>query len=163
MGFPERLNNSIWHTTSIDRYASISESGYLLPEPDIDDKHRWKTANGKQNYPYVRILGGVSLFEFNNFDSEEYSRKYPVSMWGAFIPYRREWKSSIWIEIEKEKIIDNFISGVDLLAMWKEKGMYRHTIMPIIEAAYIGALSTAAFKNVFISSVSCPDLAPYEI
>ncbi len=74
MMFPENLNNGIWHTTKPEYYSKIIECGFLLPEPEIDDSERWKTANGSENYPFVRKLGGVSLFEFSEFNPDEYSK-----------------------------------------------------------------------------------------
>jgi len=161
MVFPEKLNNRLWHTTKVEHYSKIIECGFLLPEPEICDKDRWKTANGQKNYPFVRTLGGVSLFEFNEFDPDEYSKQYPSSSWDTFIPYRKEWKETIWIEIDKDEVGDNFICGNNLLKMWKDKKAYRHTVMPVIEAACIGRLSISAFKQVLVSNADSPVLKPY--
>jgi hypothetical protein len=55
-----RVINGVWHTTSTTRFQGILASGAILPEPPIKDKDRWSTSRGKDYYPYVRTLGGVS-------------------------------------------------------------------------------------------------------
>ena len=61
---------------------------------------------------------------------------------------------AIWIEIDKETVKDNLIFGQDLIAKWKQQEAYRHTIMPIIEIAHVGALPTTAFRTVLAYSKS---------
>jgi len=148
--FPNLLRGRLWHTTSSDRYQQIVESGFILPNPPVPDDERWGTIQGPDYYPYVRFLGGVSLFDFNGFDPESYGEKYPLSTWIEFVPYRRQWGKSVWIEINRQRIIDNFISGDMLLTKWKQSADYRHPIMPCIEAAHLGPISMEAFNCVFI-------------
>jgi len=79
--FPNLLRGRLWHTTSFDRYQKIVESGFILPSPPVPDDERWGTIQGPDYYPYVRLLGGVSLFDFNGFDPDSYGEKYPLSTW----------------------------------------------------------------------------------
>ena len=67
----EILNGGLWHTNP-DRFQKILERGALLPEPDLPNAERWFTGSGPKHYPYVRHLGGVSLFEFAGFDPKLY-------------------------------------------------------------------------------------------
>lgn len=84
------LLGGLWHTTHPDRFEMILRSAAILPEPDIPDNERWSTFEGPKFYPYVRTIGGVSLFDFDGFEPENYGRKYPMSSWSYFVPYRTE-------------------------------------------------------------------------
>lgn len=148
--FPNILRDSIWHTTSVDRYREILAHGNIVVEPRIGDRERWSTACGSQLYPYVRTLGGISLFDFNGFDPVAYEERYPLSSWREFVPYRSMWGASIWIEIASPSRLPGFISGLDLLAQWK-RDQVGNRIMPVIEAAHIGSISTNEFGRVVIS------------
>ncbi|MGN7611905.1 hypothetical protein ACQZV8_07440 [Magnetococcales bacterium HHB-1] len=144
---PDILRDSYWHVTYLDRYQKIVEDGYIDPEPDLDDKERWSTAEGPDHYPFVRKLGGVSIFDFHGFDEKKYIEKYPFSMWGAFIPCPRNKTECVWIEIKVDQLGDKFISGKDLLDKWKRKNSYANKIMPLIECANIGRLSKEFFRR----------------
>ena len=150
MKLPEILRESVWHTTTPERYKSIIEKGSILPEPDLPESQRWGTAMGVTHYPYVRYIGGVSLFDFRGFDEEQYSQKYPISTWRKFVPCSHRSDKAIWIEINRPLIKENLISGEKLLAEWKLSGELRRKIMPLIEVAHIGPLSVTAFERVLI-------------
>ncbi len=142
------LVGGVWHITSQGRFRRILELGAILPEPDIPEGERWGTAVGPEGYPYVRSIGGVSLFDFRGFEAESYSEEYPTSSWGTFVPCLDSWDSAIWIEIDHECLGPAFISGVELLTRRKAEGSFRR-IMPLIEAAHIGPLPCLAFKRYF--------------
>jgi hypothetical protein len=125
--------------------------GQILPNPSIPEKERWGSSRGPEFYPYVRFLGGISLFDFTNFQADTYSKKYPLSCWYEFVPYRREWGKSVWIEINREAVKESFISGEALLKKWKHEKAYHHNIMPIIEAAHIGPINVEAISCVYES------------
>lgn len=122
----------------------------ILPEPDIPDSERWKTRSGKEYYPYVRMLGGVSLFDFSAFDPEIYSHEYPLSTWREFVPFRSTWNCAVWIEIDRKLVTDQLITGPDLVTRWKQDQAHGHTIMPYIEAAHIGPIPQRSFKRAFL-------------
>lgn len=77
----ERLHGRLWHTTRPDRVPAIMETGALMAEPNIPDAERQKTKRGPDYYPFVRKIGGVSLFDFHEFDAEAYSLRCPSSSW----------------------------------------------------------------------------------
>jgi hypothetical protein len=131
-----------------------------LSDPNTPDSERWSTSQGSDYYPYVRTLGGVSLFDFDQFDAETYSNKCPSSSWGEFVPYRRDWGCAVWIEIDRKRVDADIISGPSLVAKWKADNAYRHKIMPYIEAAYLGPLAVAAFKRAFQVSDQDDELHP---
>lgn len=145
----QKIQGSVWHTTNSGRLRGILRAGAILPEPDIDDRDRWSTSQGREWYPYVRTLGGVSLFDFREFDRQDYSQNYPLSSWSEFVPYRRAWREAVWIEIDISKLGETFISGVDLLQRWKAEEALKHRIMPKIEAAHLGPVPLTAFKNLY--------------
>lgn len=152
----EILRGGIWHTTHPDRFARILVTGAIVPEPAaLPEKDRWGTSQGREGWPFVRTLGGVSLFDFDGFDEDEYSKRCPISNWQEFVPFRERWGRSVWIKIDRAKLGTQFISGVDLLRRWKDSGAYRHRLMPLIEAANIGALSVENFEWAFVIGESC--------
>lgn len=142
----QTLRGSVWHTTNSERYKGILLEGAILPEPPIPDSDRWGTGLGTIGCPYVRSIGGVSLFDFRDFDPEEYSEKYPISTWREFVPYRSAWSEAIWIEVDVSKVTAGFISGREILDRWKAE-QATNRFMPLIEAAHIGALPLNAFKR----------------
>jgi hypothetical protein len=146
--FPPELKNSIWHTTIPSRYRRIKDQGFILPDPDIPDSERWGTAMGLEYFPFVRSLGGVSLFDFRFFDPNQYSELYPFSMWGTFVPCKQNERASIWIELDAESLSPHFIDGAKLVDCWKKSGQFSRKLMPIIEAAHIGPLPIKHFLKV---------------
>ncbi len=144
------LLGGLWHTTRPDRFEMILRSAAILPEPDIPDSERWSTFQGPKFYPYVRTIGGVSLFDFDEFEPEEYGRKYPMSSWSYFVPYRRDWRSSVWIEIDRQLVAANIVSSEELAARQNAAGAHYHKRMPQIEVAHVGPLPRTAFKRAFL-------------
>ena len=149
------LYGGLWHTTHPERFVRILDCGALLSEPkEIPNTDRWGTSQGPKHYPYVRVIGGVSLFDFHQFDPQSYQSKYPSSNWREFVPYRRDWGGAVWIEIDREHASPRFVSGRDLLTKWKSGGDLGHNLMPLIEAAYLGSLPLAALRRaLFIHAV----------
>ena len=144
------LRGGLWHTTSEQRYGGIVAAGAILAEPPIPDEERWGTRCGAWGWPYVRRLGGVSLFDFEGFDVETYEARYPSSSWREFVPFREAWGSSVWIEIDRALAIAAFVSGKALLARQQEEAAHRHRLMPGIEAAYLGDVRTEFFSRVLV-------------
>jgi len=139
-GFPDHLRKGVWHVTSADRFASIKEIGKLLPEPNIPNDERWSTGSGHNFYPYVRHIGGVSLFDFSRFDEATYNDEYPVSQWRNFVPCPARWNKAIWIQFSVELLSHGYVDPGRLLDRWRTEASFSHKIMPLIEAAYIGPL-----------------------
>lgn len=146
--FPNLLHGRLWHTTSPHRYQMIIETGQILPNPQMPDQERWGAYRGPEFYPYVRYLGGVSLFDFENFNPKRYGRKFPLSSWREFVPYRGAWGEAVWIEINRQTILHDFIKAKELLSKWKQEKAYKRNIMPLIEAAHLGPIPIAAFSSV---------------
>lgn len=115
-----RLSTGLWHTTHPERYASILRTGAILPEPAISDDLRWKAANGPRGCPFVRAIGGVSLFDFRGFDPETYDSEFVLSTWTTFVPYIEEWGCSAWIEVDP--VLPGIIGADDLLERWRNSG-----------------------------------------
>ncbi|ATG88372.1 hypothetical protein [Methylomonas koyamae] len=145
--FPANLLNRLWHSTTPERYKLILETGAILPEPNIPNSSRWCTSQGEKHYPYVRTLGGVSLFDFTNFDPEEYGKNYSAS-WFTFVPIDYSGGNKIWIEINRALVHSSLIEGKCLVARWEQEKAYGHNIMPIIEVAHIGPIYISSFTKV---------------
>lgn len=147
MPFPAILLNCLWHSTTPDRYESIIKTGAILPEPDIPDGSRWHTGAGAEHYPYVRTLGGVSLFDFVGFDPKQYGKKY-VATWASFVPLDELSGNKVWIEINRDKAKKSLIEGKELVARWKAEKAHGHCLMPLIEVAHIGPIALSTFDKV---------------
>jgi hypothetical protein len=146
----KKLMGGLWHTTHPDRFTQILKSGGISPEPDLPEKERWATRDGKESYPYVRFIGGVSLFDLQDFEPESYTEKFPSSSWSYFIPCNLTWDCTVWIEIDREHVAPKLISPTELKNRWEAEKAYHHKRMPGIEAAYIGVLPRTAFKQAFM-------------
>lgn len=147
--FPTDLLGHVWHTTSLRLYDLILQSGSILPNPDLPDSERWKTSRGPEYYPYVRVLGGVSLFDFRGFEPIMYSDRYPMSSWREFVPYRRSQGGAVWMQIDTDSLGSAFLDGQALKARQIQDKAYQHTLMPAIEAAHVGPLPLSAVRRVF--------------
>jgi hypothetical protein len=145
------LKGGLWHVTRPDRFASIMATGALVAEPDLPDAERWKTSQGPDYYPFVRKIGGVSLFDFRNFDADAYDEAYCMSSWRTFVPCPARWDSAVWLRVDVAAIEDRFISADEVVHRWDEGGHHRHTIMPRIEAACIGELPVTALSQALVT------------
>jgi len=159
----KELHGALWHTTHPDRFRHILELGSILPIPDPPNPDGWQTMDGEPYRSYAHTLNGVSLFDFDQFDPESYSTKYPMSSWDVFVPYREKWGSAVWIEIDRERVASNLISPADVITKWNSEGMHRHGIMPSIEAVHLGPLPRSAFKRAFIIGKGEAQVRPLEV
>jgi len=157
------LYGRLWHTTHPERFNDVLASGAILPRPAVRNPDAWKTLSGEIYCPYACKLGGVSLFDFDHFDPESYTKKCPMSSWYEFVPYRSDWDCAIWIEIDREQVAPQVISGSDLLARQKSEGAERHAIMSYIEAAHLGPLPRTSFKRAFLVGKGDSQLRPLPI
>ena len=137
------LGGGLWHTTSEARFEGIRSAKAILAEPPIPETERWATRCGPAGWPYVRKLGGVSLFDFAGFCPRTYEAKYPLSSWTEFVPFRWEWGASVWIEIDRKGAAAKLVGPADLVDRWKREKAYRHRIMPHIEACFLGDLPSS--------------------
>ena len=146
----ETLRGGLWHTTSERRYEGILSSRAILVEPPVTEHGRWGTRCGPGGWGYVRTLGGVSLFDFAGFDVECYEAKCPMSSWREFVPFRRSWGASVWIEIDREKASEGLLPGKELVARQHQEKAHRHRIMPHVEACYLGDVPEDLFVQILV-------------
>ena len=147
------LNGRLWHTTSEPRFQGIRKARAILHAPsvaDVAENERWGTACGPSGWPYVRTLGGVSLFDFAGFDPEAYEEKCPSSNWREFVPFRDDWGASVWIEIDRERVAPNLVGGGDLLERCNRDRAHRHRLMPYIEACHLGDVPKGVFVRALV-------------
>jgi hypothetical protein len=145
--FPEILVDRLWHSTLVDRFARILADGAILPEPDIRDCDRYGTAMGAKHYPYVRTLGGVSLFDFAGFCPRRYAKKYSA-VWKDFVPQQDRMGNPIWIEICRHSVAEYLIAPNELEARRIHEKKLMHTIIPLIESAHIGPIDMRNTRSV---------------
>ena len=109
----DRLHGRLWHTTHPGRFKAIIQSGFLRVNPDIQNSERWKASN-PETYPFVRHIGGISLFDFEDFEPSIYESRFPLSNWDEFVPHRKTWGGAAWIEIDREAIVASFRSAEEI-------------------------------------------------
>lgn len=147
----EYLLGRLWHVTSQERFHIIKTEGFIKPEPNIPNEDRWSTSGGERWYPFVRYLGGFSLFDFpSQFDVADYRHRCPSSSLEAFIPYPESWGHALWIEIDQIKQHQNIIRGCDLWKRCEVEGQGRRC-MPYVEAAHIGEMPITSIRSVYSS------------
>lgn len=145
----EKTKGGIWHTTTHERFRNIIRAGLVLVEPDLPDSERWNTANGPPGFPFVRHIGGISLFDFRDFDPAAYSETYPVSCWSEFVPFRSAVGHAVWMDFSNVISDEKFVDKSNLIRMWNDDRGYRHNILPNLEAAYLGDLDLNKCNNIF--------------
>ena len=143
----KELYGRLWHTTHPRHFDAILASGAVSPNPGISN---WTPIGGEECCPYARKLGGVSLFDFDQFEPRSYEEKYQLSSWYSFVPYLDKWGCAVWIEIDREKVAGSLISRLDLVTRWNADQAYKHNFMPEIEAVHIGPVPRTAFTRAFL-------------
>lgn len=155
------LKGGLWHVTRAERYSKIISSGGIDPNPEgVPDTERWQTQNGQRGFPFVRYVGGVSLFDFINWDIDKCAgscvRGLYCCGWEYFIPVLqwngRRLDSSVWIEINYDAVKHNLKLNEELessqRAEQKRSGDI-HTLLPCVEAAHIGRIPCSAMVRAF--------------
>lgn len=159
--FPKILNNRLWHTTSTDRFENIVKTGLILREPPLDDSERHTSKDGPQYNPLVRQLRGISLFNFVDFDPVSYEKKYQSSTWYSFVPCYHRYSECVWIEINKDKILDNLILA-DGLKEISDRENNCGNRMPEIEVACMVDIKKEWFLDVLLYEDRCADFIQYQ-
>jgi hypothetical protein len=57
-----------------------------------------------------------------------------------------KWDSTIWLEINIKKLLNNFLCPNEVMEKWHQSEEYRQVI-PRIEAAYIGEIPISMIKR----------------
>ena len=144
----ETLRGGLWHTTSEACYEGILSSQAILAEPPIPESERSRTRCGPSGWPYVRTLGGVSLFDFDGFDVQAYESKFQSSSWQNFVPFQHSLGAAVWIEIDRNGARENLMTGCEVLQKRQKDKAFRHELMPCIEACYLGNIPKDLFMRV---------------
>lgn len=151
VGFPNELLGAVWHTTSLSRYRKITKSGAILAEPSLTDNERHGTGGGSKLYPFVRSIGGVSVFDFREFNPIKHYETFKIINWPYFVFGHNHEEDSVWIEIDTDDLSDSFKSAQEIRKMWHKQNSNRK-FMTGIEGAILGSVSINAFKAVLIYS-----------
>ncbi|UIK00434.1 hypothetical protein LZK82_09895 [Rhizobium leguminosarum] len=121
--------------------------GSIRPEPRIPDSQRY---GGGRGISFVRLIEGFSIFDIPEaFDVDKYRRDFPVCSIDEFMPYRRDWKQSIWIKIDPVACGSAIVRGAAALQRWRDQEAYRHRIMPHIEGAHVGDMPVSSILDVY--------------
>jgi len=144
----DQLHGGLWHTTRPERVPSIVTTGSIMVEPNINDKERW---GSRDRPPFVRKIGGISLFDFDDFDPENYAVSHPLSSWQYFLPHRDDWGGAVWLNIDRAAVSKRFISADEIVERWDVTGNRSHNVMPRIEAAHLGNLPVSAICSAFLT------------
>ena len=155
------LKGGLWHVTRAERHSKIISSGGIDPNPEgVSDAERWQTQHGERGFPFVRYVGGVSLFDFINWDIDKCAggcvRGFYYCGWDNFIPVLqcngRRLDSSVWIEINYDAVKHNLRLNKELERMQRaerERSGDNHTLLPCVEAAHIGRIPCSAMVRAF--------------
>ena len=148
--------------TRAERYAKIISSGGIDPNPEgVPDVERWSAQRGERGFSFVRYIGGVSLFDFINWNIDECANGCvrPDQLtcgWADFIPVLK-WNgnsldSSVWIEINYDAVKHNLRLNKELVCLERaarEQSGDSRTLLPCVEAAHIGRISCSALVRAF--------------
>ena len=159
--FPLILNKKLWHTTSVDRFNNIIQTGYILRNPPLEDSERHTSKDGSRYNPYVRQIGGISLFDFISFDPVLYEKEYPCSTWYSFFPCYYRFDKCVWIEINKETVQNNLILADALRDMAKRDKNYGLR-MPKIEVACMVDIKKEWFVDVLTYDDNSKEFIKFE-
>ncbi|TBE77244.1 hypothetical protein ELH01_08300 [Rhizobium ruizarguesonis] len=153
-----RLAGGLWHTTSQRLFEAIMTDGFVRPEPSIPGSDRY---GGGRSVSFVRLIGGFSVFDVpNDFDVEQYRNDFRASSIDEFMPYRRDWKRSIWIKIDPVACGNAVIGGSATLQRWRDEEAYSYRIMPEIEGAHVGDMPVSSILSVYSIGESDQDWRP---
>jgi len=148
---PKELLDTVCHTTTVESFLSICESGYIFinPDPSILKHKKFGNAQDENNQTYVQNLGGVSVFDFKNFSIEAYNR-YLNNTWEALSPelYRflpnhnrnQQDGFSVWMIIDTTKC-KTYINRESLYRQWQTAQIKGLKFIPKVEAAILSDIS----------------------
>ena len=136
------LWGGVWHTTHPVRFLNILDDGAVLFDPPHTD----------HNGTFAQSLGGVSLFDFRNFNPIKYAETNSSASWRVFVPFKRQWAGAVWLEVDHERAGEAFVSPEKLIEKWHEAKEKRN-ILPRLEAAHIGDLTLRNIRRaIFVRS-----------
>lgn len=133
------LRPGIWHTTGLEGFEGIVESGAIEPNPGNRDFTFPQTEN---SYGYLK--GYVSLFDFGSAIQDECIAE--AQKWSTF--FKRRKPVNIALGIRRELISDRLIENARAL---KETG-YKTMWIPGVEAWHDGPIPCSAIESVLIVS-----------
>lgn len=150
------LEGSVWHSTRVELYQEILESGAISRNPRISDVSRWAGRRDSGHRPFARIIGGVSLFDFRDNRIATAAVSYPLSNWQRFLVGGGREGPSVWMKVNTDRLNGRFLKPEDLLERWKLESLGGNPIMPGIEAVYLGDVSVLALDEVLLISIDGP-------
>ncbi|ELA9814221.1 TPA: hypothetical protein ACGSUT_004207 [Vibrio parahaemolyticus] len=152
---PTELKGKVWHSTSIENAMSIVRQGFIFAEPDIDQTKCWG-GKSERVHPFVRSIGGISLFDFRLPNSHVSEILY------SFIPCKSGCAQTVWFEIDVSRLSDSFLSADETRMRWRESGMSRQ-YMPKLESTSLCPIPTSYINSIYISrKMGCLNLLTWK-
>ncbi len=140
---PKQLKGKVWHSTSILNAKEIVAHGEILANPDIEAERRWG-GTCESKYPFVRTLGGISLFDFR------LPKAHSNDLLVRWVPCHVNLTATVWFEIDTSKLQGFFLSAEETRIRWQEAGMDRQ-FMPHLEASCLCSIGVQDIKSTYIA------------
>ena len=149
----ETLRGGVWHVTSCDFFEGIKEAGAIQVEPDIPERSRYGGRSGPAKRPYVRHIGGVSLFDFRKYDLKRFDQEFPSNTGTIryYVPFYRREHDSVWIQIDPVQAGKSLLSPAELNRRRDVDGERSRLLIPRIEACHIGDIPKDRFLRVLFA------------
>jgi len=161
---PKELLNEVCHTTTLNSFLNIYETGFILINPDSTmlEYKKYGNVNCPNNDTYVRSLGGISVFDFKNFSIKAYDR-YVNNTWEVlsadlyrFLPNHIRNESdglSVWIVIDTTKS-NTYRDRNVLYEEWQSAAKNGLQFIPKVEATFFENIPVQWVKKVCIYDIS---------
>jgi hypothetical protein len=94
------LDGRLWHATSQDGLKGILEDGQIRP-----------AVGQRYTGSFCRSLGGVCLFDFG-VSAENV--EHQLCNWTGWFGHQQNARVAIWLEIDRNRIVDNLIDAAGL-------------------------------------------------
>lgn len=143
---PNQLKGKVWHSTSVVNAKKIVTHGEILANPDIEAESRWG-GTCESKYPFVRTLGGISLFDFR------LPKTHSNELLTRWVPCHTKIPATVWFEIDISKLKGFFLSAEETRIKWRDAGMDRQ-FMPHLEASCLCPISVQDIKSIYIGYTS---------
>lgn len=138
------LREGVLHTTNIQGYQGIRQSGKILP-----NNGKFPLSYPQSEYYYGCSMGWICLFDFESAREEDYIKNHPI--WADFFANHKPKRgpATIVLKLNRQKLADKLIPN-SVRPKPGEPG-YKPAIA-YVEAWYPEAIPTSAIDSYIITS-----------